>query len=131
MSTTTLSSLAFTDLHLLPDREEGKLAQFEHTMTLPTSLNSGDVVTVMTVPAGRTIVDAWLTVDGTLGTSCTVQLRQGTVTLTPATTAAAAGAVRLNRRPIQSNGLVTANLLVGGNSVGTSANATVTLLYIR
>lgn len=128
----TISNLAFTTLARLPDREEGKVAFFEHAMVIPASgVNNADDVTVVTMPAGFRILEAYLTVSATLGASATVQLRQGSTALTPATTAGGASTVSINRRPITTNGTDALNLLVGGANVTASATATVSITYIR
>lgn len=83
---------------------------------------SGDRVNVCKVGAKQKVVAATISVDGTLGTGCTILLAVGTTAITAATTAAAAGnkVMSIVAEAAGSDGYL--NVLVGGADVGAAAN---------
>lgn len=129
----TISSVAYnTSGNLLPIHEGGIPTHFVRDFTFSSTIaDNGDDVTLLTLPAGYRIVDATLRVSGTLGASCTAQLRLGTTALTAATTAGGASTVKMNAFPQDTDGTKTVNVLIGGADVAAGATVQLHLEYVR
>lgn len=97
-----------------------------------TAADATDDITVLTLPVGVRVVDASLSVDGTLGAGCTIQLRQGTTALTAATTAGGADFEQMNVfPPAATTAATTINILVGGADIAAAAGVKVHVAYVR
>lgn len=86
------------------------------------SAASGDDISVMVIPKGWQLIGMTMHVSGTLGASCTAQLRIGTTALTPATTAGGASGVIQNAVAApHATADQTLNILIGGAAQTTAA----------
>lgn len=100
---------------------------------LSAAASNGDRIRLIQITRNMRVTTAWLTVSGTLGALCTLQLqrdRAGVYTnMTVATTAAAAGSVNNSTiGPIDLDVDDYVVVLVGGANVAAAATVTVDLL---
>jgi hypothetical protein len=90
-----------------------------------------DNIALFVPPAGAQIVGAILSHDGTLGASCTAQLRIGTTTLMGASTAGGASSVVQNAGAAAAcDGTNAVNVLIAGAAIAASTNLRVSLMMI-
>jgi hypothetical protein len=101
--------------------------RFYYTMTTPASgIAQNDDLTIVAIPIGYTVSDAWMSVSGTFGTSVTAQLRIGTTAITAATTAGGADTELQTTRPAPATAATTLNILFAGAAPDTAATVIVT-----
>ncbi len=99
-------------------------------LTTVSAGNSADSISLETLKAGETIMNAFLYQDATMGASCTLQLRVDTTALTAATTQGAAGGVAQTIACATSASDRTVNILIGGANVGGTANVYVSYMRV-
>jgi hypothetical protein len=126
------STVADTDLVNFPIGECGTVREYKKTFTLPSSgVSNADTVSLITLPDGLKVIDAWANVKATLGTSCTVQLMYGSTALATASTATAATISRMTGVPFDTDGSDILNLLVGGANITASADVDIHIIAQR
>lgn len=100
---------------------------FRYSFAIASDLaDNGDDISLFDIPPGLALFGAAMDVDGTLGASCTIQLRAAAVALTAATTAGGADVEMQNNEDVPSASAArTVNLLVGGADIATAATVVV------
>ena len=113
----------------IPDGEvpDGVGSQGTHVQFIipgtATTADNGDDISVLDLPPGAMFYPSSFSVSGTLGASCTAQLRIGTTAITAATTAGGASAVGPNGAYVAtSTSELNLNILIGGADIAAAAN---------
>lgn len=126
----TISTYKIAD-YLTPDRVAANTTIYWEITTPTSGIASADLIDVTTLPAGVKVVDAWLQVSATLGASCTVALQINGVSITGATTAAAATLVRMTAQPAISATALPIRVIVAGAAIAAAARLTVVVNYMN
>ena len=99
---------------------------FRYSFAISSTLaDNADDISLFDIPAGFALFALTMDVSATLGADATVQLRAGTLALTPASTAAGADVDVQNNEDIPTTATRTANLLVGGADITAAATVVV------
>jgi hypothetical protein len=117
--------------YLTPDRVAANTTIYWEITTPTSGIADADLIDVTTLPAGVKVVDAWLQAAGTLGAGATLLLQINGVSITGATTAAAASLVRMTKQPAISSSALTIRVLVAGAAIAAAARVTVVVNYMN
>lgn len=117
--------------YLTPDRVAANTTIYWEITTPTSGIASADLIDVTTLPAGVKVVDAWVQAAGTLGASCTLALQINGVSITGATTAAAASLARMTAQPAISASALPIRLIVAGAGITAAARVTVVVNYMN
>ena len=128
----TISTIKLSDLSV-PTPPDSRPVYVDFNIPISATLaDNGDNIELFDLPAGLMFIPAASGVDATLGASCTIQLRVGTVAVTAATTAGGASSVGSNAADVDvSESEASVNFLVGGADISAAANAHVRGFIIR
>ena len=119
----TISTFKTAD-HLVPSASNPAGVHIHRVIAgTATTADNGDNIEVLDIPAGSMFYLEDFSVSGTLGASCTAQLRIGTTAITAATTAGGASAVGSNNAYVAtSTSEQSLNILIGGADIAAAAN---------